>query len=237
MFTAKYSNQFMYKTAVEFKCIIFHVEYRKGPDGYPYENVEFNFPAGQEDGSAVIRYVYHNASDLGVDKTRICIGGVSGGGWISLGASYLLYKSGDIHMVKLQWLDTPMISNQLPLTPVDELAEWEKGMAVGDLYAVYKLLAAKDKPFEEQMNDLNLFPGNIPVNILKELPPMVLTTSEFDFLRRDSLHLKRKLEQAGKLVAWCDMPGVVHGYQADQTIQETKWFVEDCMKVMIKHWL
>ena len=48
---------------------------------------------------------------MGIDKHKICTGGVSGGCQIAFGSARQLLKTNDQHMIKAMILETPMISN------------------------------------------------------------------------------------------------------------------------------
>ena len=52
-------------------------------------------PTGALDFHKVIKYVVKNATELGVDTTKIIIGGYSGGAMIASAAAYELGKSND----------------------------------------------------------------------------------------------------------------------------------------------
>jgi len=39
-----------------------------------------------------IDYIYENSDKLGINKNKICVGGLSGGGWICMGAMVQYYK-------------------------------------------------------------------------------------------------------------------------------------------------
>lgn len=43
-----------------------------------------------------------------------------------------------------------------------------------------------------------LYPGKMSMEDLKQIPPTVVFTSEFDFLRKDALDLISRLREAGK---------------------------------------
>jgi len=50
----------------------------------------------------------------------------------------------------------------------------------------------------------------MPDEQLRKLPPFVIFTSEFDFLRRDCLALAAKGKRIGKLLDMSDIPGAGH---------------------------
>ena len=68
---AEDNNTRLYHMAVLLICVMFSIDYRKGP--------EFKPPTGQHDYACLVKYIYKNADSLGIDKTKICAGGLSGG--------------------------------------------------------------------------------------------------------------------------------------------------------------
>jgi acetyl esterase/lipase len=57
---------------------------------------------------------------------------------------------------------------------------------------------------------------------LRKLPPTMVFTSEFDFLRRDALDLISRLKSVnGPYLDHEDMPGVTHGYQYNGNLDQS----------------
>lgn len=83
---------------------MFNVDYRLGP--------EAKGPKGQMDFVMAIRHVSKNATKYGVDKTKMCTAGISGGGWICFGAGNQLAKCGESHLIKAQFIHTGMLSDE-----------------------------------------------------------------------------------------------------------------------------
>ena len=50
----------------------------------------------------------------------------------------------------------------------------------------------------------------MPLESLKKLPPTIVITGEFDFLRRDALAMVERLKQAGVLLDYWSMAGSDH---------------------------
>lgn len=67
-----------HRYAVDWDCVCFSVDYRKGP--------ETQCPRNQLDFMEAIDHVAANVDKYGINKDQICIGGLSGGGWIAMGA-------------------------------------------------------------------------------------------------------------------------------------------------------
>ncbi len=72
------------RKAVECSCVVFNVEYRLAPEN--------KIPKGTTDFYKAIKHVYNNAEQFGVEKSKICISGYSGGCLMVLGAAYMLQK-------------------------------------------------------------------------------------------------------------------------------------------------
>ena len=61
--------------------------------------------------------------------------------------------------------------------------------------------------------------------MLEKLPPCVIQTGEFDFLRRDALHFIERLKQVGKYLDHVDYPGVDHGFESNLHYEQTDlWY-------------
>lgn len=63
---------FIQKLAHDCQCVVISVDYRLAP--------ETHFPGSLDDNYAALRWVHANAGTLGIDSTRIAVGGESAGG-------------------------------------------------------------------------------------------------------------------------------------------------------------
>lgn len=68
-----------------------------------------------------------------------------------------------------------------------------------------------DDPDKERENPY-LCPGRMPEAQLRKLPPTIVYTSEFDFLRRDAIHFIDRLRAADRLLDYYSHPGEGHNY-------------------------
>jgi len=115
---AELYNAMMAEHACKKKCILFNVDYRKAP--------ECKCPGGQQDFATTVEHVHKNAAKFCVNPRQIMTSGVSGGGWICLGANLLLAKANKAHMVKAMFLWTPMSSDENAKVPLEKRSAIEK---------------------------------------------------------------------------------------------------------------
>jgi acetyl esterase/lipase len=123
-----------------------------------------------------------------------------------------------------------MTSDILQDTQLEDLKDWEKKFVT---FVNINDLLVDD--YKNKKDDINAFPGRMPVSELKKLPPAVVCTSEFDSCNRDCFYLKGKLEEAGKLLDFQNIPGMHTGFQLDGTAEETDWFYEECAVAFNKY--
>ena len=123
-----------------------------------------------------------------------------------------------------------MTADILPDTPKEDLKDWEKKFVT--FISINELLV---DDYQNKKDDWNAFPGRMPVSEFEKLPPAVICTSEFDTCNRDCFYLKEKLEKAGKLLDFQNIPGMHHGFQYDGTAEETDWFYDECTEAFLKY--
>lgn len=83
-FEAKDFNNMMAVTCVNLECIVVSVNFRKGP--------EVKCPRGQLDYADVVYHIMKNPTRYRIDTNRVCMAGISGGGWIVTGAANIMAK-------------------------------------------------------------------------------------------------------------------------------------------------
>ena len=76
----------------------------------PY--VRYPFPIQVEDSWAALKWVFANAESLGIDKSRVSIGGLSAGGHLSAVLAHLARDEPGIPALKLQLLVVPSVDSR-----------------------------------------------------------------------------------------------------------------------------
>jgi acetyl esterase/lipase len=106
-------------------CIILNVEYRMAPD--------FPHPVPLTDSWAALKWAFENAEELGIDKERVSIGGISAGGQISAVLALLARDEPGMPKLVLQMLIVPSVDARFiplegscdPSTPYESLKAHE----------------------------------------------------------------------------------------------------------------
>lgn len=144
-----------------------------------------------------------------------------------MGACNLLTKAGKASMVKAQFLWTPNISNSVADGTAEEVQSYE--VSHNYIKAVFQMLG---NDYDNQQNDDQLFPGKLSDELLMKVPPFALFTSEFDFLRRDSLALAERGKKFGKLLDISNTPGALHSLMGEGMFltEVAKQFLDDYKK-------
>ncbi|MFH8491062.1 alpha/beta hydrolase [Streptomyces longisporoflavus] len=184
-------------------AVVVSVDYRLCGEGV-------RFPAPHEDVLAAYRWVRDNATSLGVDPTRIALGGASAGANLAAGASLYLRDAGETPWQAL--LIYPLVHAPLP-EPSEELTA-----ALAKLpFPFDKLTGGLDQVFSGYLGDVPLteaspyaFPGL--AEDLSGFPPTYIDNDEFDPLRASGELFTDQLRAAGVDVEQALSPGVVHGH-------------------------
>lgn len=170
------------------------VDYRRAP--------EHKWPAPLEDAAAAFRYVFDNASHLGVDAGRIAVGGDSAGGHLAAALTQAIRDKGG-----------PRIAFQLLFFPGTEFTTDTGSM---NKYAVgYFLEKQSIEWFYSQVLPKDADRASPSVSPLKAtdfsgLPPAYVMLGGYDPLHDEGLAYAEKLRAAGVDVTIADYGEMVH---------------------------
>ena len=173
---------------------ILAVDYRLAPEN--------PFPASHDDALAATRWTFDHAADIGVDPTRIGVGGDSAGG--NLAASVAIDMRGDeARRVKFQLLLYPATS---PAEPTQSRSERDGPVLSTAVMAFFeKSLAAGEHPewrraAPAQAVDLSC------------LPPAMVVTAGFDPLQDEGRDYAHALIAAGVPADHLHYSALVHDF-------------------------
>jgi len=184
--------------AVETGTVVVSVDYRLAPETKCPDNVMDFYHA--------LKFVRENHSKWNIDPDRLVISGESGGGYICFAAMIVLATKKETDIVKAAFPIIPMISDYFFSDPAAMTTEERfnhEGMKV-----MWKLIA---KDLQADWTDPLLFPSKAPDSLLKEVPPTVIFSAEFDMFITETERMARRLRQNGRLLDLCTIPGIGHG--------------------------
>ena len=194
------------------------VEYRLAPDA-PY-------PAPLDDCYAGLRWTYEHADDLGIDTTRLGVGGVSAGGGLAAALALLARDRAEIP-VAFQLLDCPMLDDRQTTrsSQIDGLPVWSRESNtfgwrayLGDLYG---------------RDDIPYTAAPARVRDLSGLPPAFVSVGSVDGFLDEDVDYAMRLNHAGIDAELHVYPGACHGYQLapDSAIaRQSRRDVEDWLR-------
>jgi acetyl esterase len=172
------------------------VDYRLAP--------EHKFPAAADDAWAATRWVAAHAGELGIDASRLAVGGDSAGGNLAA-------------VVALQARDErgPSIALQVLLYPVTDVAgETRSYRDFADGYLLtregMRWFVAHYLNAAEQAADWRASPMRAPS--LAGLPPALIVTAGFDPLRDEGEAYAQRLGDADVRVDSVRYGGMIHGF-------------------------
>ena len=205
-FDAKSSDHACQRWADENDLVVFNVDYRLAP--------ETPAPGGILDCYAGLKYILANAEKYGVDPKRVTFSGDSGGGYLSMALGMELSKRGESGIVPFIIGSATNIGTRL-LTMTEE--DYAKGYndphgTAWFMTTIIQALAGVDgeTPFEAIKDRVDVFVTNMSDEILKNFPPTVLFTSEYDSCRWGTEDMAILLEKHGKLLDYIVHPGTGH---------------------------
>ena len=179
-------------------CLVTSVEYRLAPE-HPY-------PAALHDCYAALAWLHDHADDLGVDRGRIAVGGLSAGGGLAAGVALLARDRGEIPLC-FQWLVYPMLDDRNETPSSHEITDpnvWNRASNLRGWEAYLGDLAgADDVP-------LPAAPARASVDDLRGLPPAYVDVGELDAFRDEDIAYAQRLLQAVVPTELHVTPGAFH---------------------------
>ena len=177
-------------------AVVVSVDYRLSP--------EHKYPVPLDDCEAAVRWVVTNGASIGVDGTRIAVGGDSAGGNLSAA-------------VALRLRDTagPPLAFQLLVYPVtDNAYDTESYRANGkDLLLTTEMMRwFWDHYLGADADGTDPYVSPLRAPNLAGLPPALVFTAEFDPLRDEGEAYAAALAAAGVAVTHRRFDGQIHGF-------------------------
>ncbi|WP_433378753.1 alpha/beta hydrolase [Actinoplanes sp. CA-142083] len=177
-------------------AVVVSVEYRLAP--------EHPFPAPVEDCYAALKWTAENAAELGIDASRLAVGGLSAGGGLAAAVALMARDRGGPALC-FQLLDIPEVDDRLSTPSMKQFTDtplWHHPNAI---------LSWEAYLGPGHNGDTSPYAAPSRATDLSGLPPAYVVTCEFDPLRDEGIEYAQRLMQAGVPTELHHFPGTFHG--------------------------
>jgi acetyl esterase len=184
------------KLADEGQLMVISVDYRLAP--------EHKFPAAVDDAVAATKWIAENAKQLGIDATRLLVGGDSAGGNLAA-----------VVAISARDGNGPDIAGQVLIYPATESARThpshsEPETSILLTHSVTRWFYDQYLASAADVHDWRASPAR--AKTLIGLPPAYVLTAGADPLRDEGDEYAARLKQAGVAVTYRHFPGQFHGF-------------------------
>ncbi len=197
-------------------CKVVYVDYRLAPN-YP-------FPIPVEDCYCAYLWAIENASELGIDKSRIVIGGDSAGGNLAASVILMLNERKE-QLPKGVMLIYPVVDRRMKTESMKRYTDtplWNAELSKMMWKAYLKDVSVDNVKYASpiEAERLNCFPRTY------------MEVAEFDCLHDEGIEFADRLQQEGVVVELYEEKGTCHGFET--ALKST--ILENAMARRI-HWL
>jgi len=180
------------------RFMVIAVDYRLAP--------EHKFPAAVDDAFAAVKWISRNAGQLGIDASRLSIGGDSAGGTLAVVVAMMAKEIG-APVIKSQVLVYPVTDLTMSKPSHQRLAK-QAPIPQATLKWFYECYLAN----EQQRTDWKASPLLAEPERFKGLPPTLILTAGYDPLGDEGLALGEAMQAAGTKVENARFEGQIHGF-------------------------
>jgi acetyl esterase len=193
-------------------CVVVSVDYRMAP--------EHTFPAAIDDSVAATRWVAEHATRIGVDPTRLAVGGDSAGGNLAAAVALVLRDESGPALVH-QLLIYPVTDYNLDTRSYLDNAEGYN--LTREAMRFYWRLYLRD---DSDADDPRASP--LRARHFANLPAAFVITAEYDPLRDEGRAYADRLREGGTPVVHRDYAGMIHGFVTSAgVIDQGKQAIQD----------
>lgn len=173
---------------------VLSVDYRLAP--------EHKFPAAFNDCAAALKWAFEHAKALGIDNSRMAVGGDSAGG--NLAAAVAL---AEVVPLKFQMLIYPAVDMRMESPSISENANAPiLTKAVMAWFVAHYINGDADKA------NISASPMLASDEQLKKMPPTIVITAQFDPLRDEGEAYGKRLVENGVSTTITRYNGAFHGF-------------------------
>jgi acetyl esterase/lipase len=170
--------------------------------------------------------VYTHAEELGVDRTRIAIGGASSGGGLAAALGLLARDRGEVPLV-FQLLIYPMLDDRTVTTRVNPYTGEFVWTADANRFGWTALLGKEPGGAE-----VSPYAAAARAESLEGLPPTFIGVGSLDLFLDEDLEYAHRLMQVGVPTELHVYPGAFHWFDSVQDAAVTQEFIHDQMNAL-----
>lgn len=213
--------------SVHYGVVGFNVDYGVAPE---HRN------EGWREVYATLKYVYENAEELGVDKTKIALEGTSSGMHHIFNVCYQMAKNGETGMCRMVLSEIGMLTSVLKFTPMKDLQLKEERNMKESLDVIYQYMLGDNYKDHVEEKDPMLFPDLVADKYLKNYPPVVFFSAEFCMFNGANKQFAERLEKHGKLLEFRLIRGLGHHFTASKNNEVHMAFGDrlKCINIYLK---
>jgi acetyl esterase len=200
------------------QCRVVSVDYRMAP--------EHKFPASVDDSAAATRWVMTNATSLGIDASRVAVGGDSAGGNLAA-VMALMARDGGLPPVMFQLLIYPATDMRMVTASSQTVTE-----GVPLTSATMRWFINHYMRSTEDQNDWRASPLRAPD--LSGVAQALVLTCSYDPLCDEGISYARRLEREGVRVTHMHFSDQPHGFMSMGRIIRTADVAIDMMGAVLK---
>lgn len=193
---APYHFRLVKDYSVHANCKILMVDYRLAP--------KHKYPVPVQDCYKSLEFAVNHTEQLGIDKSKIAVGGDSAGGGI---AASVALMARDMELVNLcgQMLIYPVLDKRINSNSMKKYT---------DTPVWNSKLTKKMMPFYFPSTDVELaeYASAVEVENLSNLPNTYIETAEFDCLHDDGVNYAKRLNDSSVDVELYETKGTMHGF-------------------------
>ncbi|MEV6333108.1 alpha/beta hydrolase [Nocardia vinacea] len=179
------------------ECVVVSVDYPLAP--------EHKFPAAPDACFAATQWVAEHAASIGVDATRIAVGGDSAGGNLAAVVAHMA-RDNDGPALIFQLLIYPDLDFRRTNFSITEYAgKYGNISRDAQHWFMDSYLNSSEEKLDPRVSPL-LAPD------LAGLPPALIVTAEYDALRDEGEEYGQRLDEAGVPVTVARYPGMIHEF-------------------------
>ena len=180
------------------QCVVVSVEYRLAP--------EHPFPAPVEDCYAALKWLAAHTGELGVEPSRIAIGGASAGGGLAAGLALLTRDRAEVELA-FQLLIYPMIDDRNVAPASDTLPDTFVWTRENNLMGWRAYLGQ-----EPGGADVSPYAAAARADDLTGLAPAYIPVGDLDLFLDENIEYAQRLLAAGVPTELHVYPGGYHGF-------------------------